>query len=88
MPRAIEGYSLQVFVTGLGSLFGTAILVVPVVVAIVLTRHVAASVRMPALLAGSAVYGLLLATIGVRVTAGIAKDRIPELAEIALRSKV
>ena len=87
-PKAIEGYKLQVLAAALGSLFGTAFLVAPIVVAIVLTSHVAATVRMPVLLAAGAVYGLVLAMIGVRVAAGIAKDRIPELTEIALRSKV
>jgi len=87
-PKAIDGYKGQVLAGTLGSLFGTAVLATPLIVAVALTGHVAAAVRMPALLGAGAVYGLLLATIGVRVAAWIAKDRIPELAEIALRSRL
>jgi ABC-2 type transport system permease protein len=87
-PKAVEGYRLQVLGATFGSLIGTAILAAPVIVAVVLTGHVSAVVRMPALLIAGAAYGLVLATIGVRLAARLAEDRIPELTEIALRSKL
>ena len=87
-PRAIDGYRGYVVGAALCSLFGTAILVSPVVVGIVLSDHVAALIRMPVLVVAGAAYGLVLATLGVRMAARIAEDRIPELTEIALRSKL
>jgi ABC-2 type transport system permease protein len=86
-PRAAEGYKMQNVGTAFGSIFGTAILAAPLIVAVVLTGHVAAAVRMPALLAAGAVYGLVLAALGIRFAARLAQDRMPELAEIALRSR-
>jgi ABC-2 type transport system permease protein len=87
-PRAIDGYKGRVLGASLGSLFGTAVLVTPVVLGIVFSDHTPASTRMPVLVAAGAAYGLVLATIGVRIAARIAEDRIPELTEIALRSKI
>jgi len=87
-PKAIDGYKANVLGAALGSLFGTLILVTPVVLGIIFTGHVAATIRMPVLLVAGAAYGVVLATIGVRVAARIAEFRVPEIAEIALRSKV
>ena len=87
-PKAIDGYRGQVTGAALGSLFGTLILVAPVILAVVFTQHVAAAIRMPVLLVAAAGYGLVLATIGVRMAARIAEERVPELTEIAVRSKV
>ena len=71
-----------------GSLLGTAVLVAPVVVAVVLTQHVSGVVRMPLLLVCAACYGLALAVLGVRLAARLAEDRLPELVEIAVRSRL
>jgi len=59
-----------------------------VIVAVALTGHVAAAVRMPVLLLCSAGYGLALAWIGVRIAAQGAERRVPELCQVALRSKL
>ena len=87
-PKAIDGYRGQVLGAAAGSLFGTLILVAPVIVAIAFTGHVGAPIRMPVLIVAGAAYGLLLATLGVRLAARIAAATIPELTEIAVRSKV
>lgn len=87
-PKAVDGYRGQVMTGTFTSLLGTAVLVAPVVLAVVFTRHAAAGVRMPLLLVGAACYGLALAVLGVRLAARLAEDRLPELVEIAVRSKV
>jgi hypothetical protein len=43
---------------------------------------------MPVLLVCSAAYGLALAWIGVRIAAQAAERRVPELCQVALRSKL
>ena len=87
-PKAMEGYRGQVAGAALCSLFGTGILLIPVIIGVLLSDHVAALIRMPILVVAGAAYGLVLATLGVRLAARIAEDRIPELTEIAIRSKV
>jgi len=87
-PKAMDGYRARVMAGTFGSLIGTAVLVTPVVLAVVLTRNTADGVRMPVLLVCAAGYGLVLATLGVRLAARLAADRLPELTEIAVRSKL
>jgi ABC-2 type transport system permease protein len=87
-PKAVDGYRGQVMIGTFSSLIGTAVLVAPVIVAVVLTRHDADAVRMPLLLVAAAVYGFCLATLGVRLAARLAQERVPELAGIALRSRL
>ena len=87
-PKAMDGYRGQVMAGTFGSLLGTAVLVAPVVVAVVLTQHVSGVVRMPLLLVCAACYGLALAVLGVRLAARLAEDRLPELVEIAVRSRL
>jgi len=87
-PKAIDGYKGQVLGATLGSLLGTAILLTPMVLAVAFTGHVADGIRMPALLFAGAVYGLGLATLGVRTAARLAEVLIPELTEVALRSRI
>jgi hypothetical protein len=49
------------------------------IIAVVATGHGGAAVRITALLAGGAAYGLQVATVGVRISARIAAKRIPDL---------
>ena len=58
----------------------------PVIVAAVLTQADPAAIRLPLLLVCSAGYGLALAWAGVRVAAGAAEGRLPELCQVALQS--
>ena len=47
-----------------------------------------ALVRMPALVLCAAGYGIALAWIGVRIAARAAEQRLPDLYQIAVRSKL
>ena len=71
-----------------GSLLGVAAAVSPVVVGVALTASEPAAVRMPVLLLCAAGYGLALAWIGVIIAARVADHRLPELFQIAVRSKL
>ena len=88
MRTAAAGYSSYGVAGTFGNFFGVGIAVSPVIVAVALTGHVAAAVRMPVLLLCSAGYGLALAWIGVRIAAQAAERRVPELCQVALRSKL
>jgi ABC-2 type transport system permease protein len=87
-PKAMDGYRGQVLAATVCSLFGTGILLTPVILAVAFTGHVAATARMPVLLVIGAAYGLGLGALGVWLAARLAENRIPELAEVAVRSKV
>jgi ABC-2 type transport system permease protein len=87
-PRAAEGYMGASLTGTFVSIIGTGLAIVPVVVAAVLTQRDPAAVRLPVLVACAAAYGLALAWIGVRAAAAMAGPRLPELAQIAIRSKL
>jgi flagellar biosynthesis component FlhA len=59
-----------------------------VIIATVHTNADPASVRMPALLLFAAAYGLALAIAGTRIAAAAAEGRLPELCQVAIRSKL
>jgi ABC-2 type transport system permease protein len=88
MRQAASGYTALGIGATLGSLFGVAVAVIPVIVAVALTSHVAATVRMPVLIVSAAGYGLALAWAGVRLAAVAAEQKLPELCQVALRSKL
>jgi ABC-2 type transport system permease protein len=58
-----------------------------VIVAAVLTSIGPAAVRIPALAACAATYGLALAWAGVRIAARAAEGKLPELCQVAIRSR-
>ena len=87
-PRPVDGYLGYRLVGTFGSLFGTLIAVIPVVVGAVLTRSDPAAVRMPVLVLCAAGYGIALAWIGVRIAARVAEPKLPDLYQIAARSKL
>jgi hypothetical protein len=60
--------------------------VTPVILAAVFTRTGPASVWLPVLVLGGAAYGLALAWAGVRGAAALAEQKLPELAQIAIKS--
>lgn len=88
LPRQADGFIMQAVVARLGGLIATAILVIPVIIAIGATGSVAEAVRVPALIAGGAVYGALLAWAGIALGAGLADSKLPELFQLAARSKL
>jgi ABC-2 type transport system permease protein len=88
MRQASQGYGSY----GLGGVLGTlacvAVAAIPVIVAVVLTNSDPAVVRMPVLVLCAAAYGFALAWIGVRIAASAAEEKLPELCQIATRSKL
>jgi ABC-2 type transport system permease protein len=88
VPRPAEGYMGHRVLGSLGSLIGTGVLVVPVVLAVVFTRSDPAAVRMPVLVACAAAYGLVLAWAGVLIASVLASATIPELGQIGARSRL
>lgn len=87
-PRAVDGYRGHALVATFGILIPTAALMAPVIIAGLVTRHDPALLRLPPLLVGAACYGLLFCTLFQRIAARIAEGKLPELCEIAFRSKL
>jgi ABC-2 type transport system permease protein len=87
-PRSADGYGGQALASGLGSVFGVAVATVPVILAVEFTHSVPAAVRLPVLVVCGAGYGLALAWAGARIAARAAEPRLPELFQLAARSKL
>jgi ABC-2 type transport system permease protein len=87
-PRAISGYTGRSIGATFATLFSVTVLVLPVLLGAALTGSDPATVRMPVLVACGAVYGLGLAWIGVLIAARAAEQKLPELYQIAVRSKL
>jgi ABC-2 type transport system permease protein len=88
MRQAAQGYASYQFLGILGSVGGVALAAAPVIVATLLTNEDPAAVRLPLLVMGGAAYGLALAAAGVRIAARAAEGKLPELAQIAIGSKL
>jgi ABC-2 type transport system permease protein len=88
MRQAAQGYTSY----GIGSVFGTlacvAVAATPVIAAAVLANPRPPGAWIPVLVLCAAGYGMALAWIGVRVAARAAERRLPELCQIAVRSKL
>ena len=67
---------------------GVAVAAIPVIVAALLTSADRAAVRTPVLILCAAAYGLALAWTGVRIAARAAEGKLPELCQVATRSKL
>jgi hypothetical protein len=87
-PRPIGGYTGYPLGGTLACLGVVGVAVTPVVVAALTTSSDPAAIRMPLLVLGAAGYGLALAWVGVRIAAATAAPKLPELCQIALRSKL
>ena len=87
-PRPVDGYLGYRLAGTFGGLIGTVVLVIPVVLGAVLTRSDQAVVRMPVLVLCAAGYGIALAWIGVRIAGQVAEQKLPDLYQIAVRSKL
>jgi ABC-2 type transport system permease protein len=83
---AAEGYGSYGFASAFGNILGVAAATAPVIIIGLTTSTAPGAIRGPALLLGSAAYGLALAWAGVRVAAGEAEAKLPELCQIAIRS--
>jgi ABC-2 type transport system permease protein len=88
VPNAADGYGGQVFAGSMGSIFGVALVSVPVILAVLFTTSAPDAVRVPLLLVGAAAYGLALAWAGAYLAAVSAAGKLPEICQAALRSKL
>jgi ABC-2 type transport system permease protein len=88
MPQSAPGYAAHALGSTFGTLAGVAVAAAPVIVAASLTSTAPAPVRVPVLVVGAAVYGLVLAWAGVRIAARAAEGRLPELCQAAIRTKL
>ena len=86
VPGNAEGYSGQAIACSLGSLLGVAVLTLPVTLTMLATDSVAAAVRVPLLVVLAVGYGIALAWGGTRLAAAAARQRMPELNQIAAQS--
>jgi ABC-2 type transport system permease protein len=87
MPQAASGSGAYRFAV-LGTLAATAVAAVPAILAAVFTSTVPEPIRAPVLLVGAAAYGIALAVAGVRIAAAAGQQKLPELYQVALRSKL
>jgi hypothetical protein len=88
MRQPAQGYTSHQFFNLLAGVGGTAVAVLPLIVATVASNADPAAIRMPILLLCGAAYGFALALAGVRIAAVTAEHRLPELAQVAIRSKL
>ena len=87
-PRPADGYMGQSVLATFGNLLGVGAAIAPVAVAAVLTSSAPAAVRMPVLVACAAGYGLVLAWLGTLAAARAAELKLPELCQLAVRSRL
>ena len=88
MRQAAQGFAASSVGAAFGTLAGVAVAATPVIVAAVGTNSDPAVVRMPVLILCAAAYGLVLVWLGVRIAARAAEQKLPELCQIAIRSKL
>jgi hypothetical protein len=65
-----------------------ALAAIPVILAVEFTHSVPAAVRIPVIVVCAAGYGLALAWAGARIAAHVAGRQLPELYQLAVRSKL
>jgi ABC-2 type transport system permease protein len=87
-PRPAGGYTGYPLGGTLACLGAVGVAVIPVVVLGLNTSSDPAAIRMPLLVLGAAGYGLALTWAGVRIAAATATQKLPELCQIAIRSKL
>ena len=87
-PRPADGFGGQNAVSRIGTLLGTGILVVPVILAITATGSLSDAIRLPVLIAGATAYGALLAWTGATIAAIIAQATLPDLFQLASRTEL
>jgi ABC-2 type transport system permease protein len=88
MPRAVDGFMGQSVGVTFLSLIAVLVAAVPVILGVTLTATAPAAARMPLLVLCAAVYGLALTCAGVGIAAHVAERKVPELYQIAVRSKL
>ncbi len=86
MPRAATGHNGEYVGATFLIMLGVGVAVTPVILAVVFTQSAPAALRLPVLVLAAAAYGLALAWGGVRGAAVAAESKLPELAQVAIRS--
>ena len=87
-PRPASGYMGHSIGGTFGILIAVGVAAAPVIIGFVAWNSSRAAVRLPLLAVGAAVYGLVLAWIGLRIAAAVATQKVPELYQIALKSNL
>jgi ABC-2 type transport system permease protein len=87
-PRPTSGHAGEAFGSWILTVLGVGVAATPVILAVVFTRTDPAAIWMPVLVLGGAAYGLALTWAGVRGAASVAEQKLPELAQIAIQSKL
>jgi ABC-2 type transport system permease protein len=87
IPGPAPGHGGQSFAASMGSLFGVALICVPIIIAADRTYSVSAAIHVVVLLAGGA-YGIVLAWGGVEIAARTAGGRLPELVQVAFSTNL
>ena len=86
-PRPADGYTGHAPLGALVCIGSVAVAVAPVVLASVFTESDPAAIRLPVIVLAAAGYGLGLVWAGVRIAAAMAAAQLPELCQVALRSR-
>jgi len=84
--RAVSGYSGHAMAGGCGTMFGTVILSIPILVTVIATRHVALVTHYAVLWGGCLVYGIGLLRAGQAISTRAAVKRLPHLVELAAQT--
>jgi ABC-2 type transport system permease protein len=87
-PRPADGYSGHPALGALVCLGSVAVAITPVVLASVFTGSDPAAIRMPLIVLAAAGYGFGLTWAGVRIASAMAARQLPELCQVALRSRL
>ncbi len=87
-PRPASGYMGHSVGGTFGILIAVGVVAAPVIIGFVAWNSSHAAVRLPLLAVAAAVYGLVLAWIGLRIAAAVATQKVPELYQIALKSNL
>ncbi len=82
-----QGYGAYRFGGVLGTLAGTAVAAIPVIIGVMQTATDSDAIRIGVIWPCAAVYGFALALAGVRVAAEVATGKMPELCQVAVRSE-
>jgi hypothetical protein len=82
------GYGAYRFGSVLGTLAGTAVAAIPVIIGVVQTATDSDAIRIGVIWPCAAVYGFALALAGVRLAAVAAAGKMPEPCQVAVRNEM
>jgi ABC-2 type transport system permease protein len=88
IPGPAPGHGGQSFLGSMGSLFGVALLSVPIIIAADYAYPVSAAIYAPVVLICAAAYGIALVRGGVEIAARAAVGKLPELVQVAFSSNL